>query len=1047
MDTVRESRWSQALRVTGLFDAPDTPGASALDAPARLAARLLRAPAALVALADGDRLVCLGATGPAGRWTGRDLAPHPPFRWILAADAPLAVTDVRADARLGGMSAVDGLEPRACAAFPLRAPDGEVLGVLCVLDVRPRGWDPRGLHLAGEVARSAEEQLAARLDEGRARLAAARLGTVLERSLDAFVSIDAAGTVTAWNPAAERLFGHSADEAVGRPVDELIVPRRFRPRLRDELDRVRRAGPPYPSGRRIELTAVDRTGRERPVEMALRVRTEQGEPVLHAFVRDIGHRVATRRRLEQERRFLTALMDSLDAGVVACDSDGTVVLVNQTLREIEPASRSGAGSPSPEELRKGDWNALYELYDSDGRTPLRPEEVPLARALRGERVDGCEVTARVTGTGTDLRRYLVNARPIEAADGRCLGAVAAIHDITERHRAELLRTAQEAVARVLAEAASSGQVAAGVTAAVAGTLGWTCGEYWQVDPDETVIRRLGLWVRPGRDLDALVRDEPDVFPRGGGLAGTVWVSARRAWIPDLAADPLDFTRKPAVLRVGLRAAMGLPVSSGRRVLGVLTFFADTVQEADDDLAAMLDGVCAHMGRYLEHRRSHELAVALDAERRHLDRIVAQIDDYVWTVEVTADGTVHPVYLDSDSSVVFGGRLPAGADAGAVMAELVHPDDRESFAAFHAAIADARPARLECRIIGLDGVTRWVWIRARPRREGDRLLVDGITSDVTERRRLAEQRELLLARWQEQVRRLRELDRMKDELVALVSHELRSPIGAIRGYASLLLDDPELSTEQRAFTDVIDRKSAHLQRLVDDLLDLARLDAGRIALEPRPVALDGLVRQAVDDHRPAATAKRLAVRAEAAAGLWVRADPVRLRQVLDNLLSNAVKYTPDGGEVIVIARPGDGIGDGGGGDDDGSENGNGGNSGDGGGNDSGNGSGNDSGNGSGSDSGNGSGSGSEDGRGGTVTVTVADTGIGIPAEQYPRLFGRFFRASTAVESGIKGTGLGLAITRAIVEAHGGTITASPREGGGTVFTLRLPSAGPPRGETP
>jgi signal transduction histidine kinase len=665
-------------------------------------------------------------------------------------------------------------------------------------------------------------------------------------------------------------------------------------------------------------------------------------------------------------------------------------------------------------MRKGDWNALYELYESDGRTPLRPEELPLVRALRGDRVDGCEVMARMPGTGMSLRRYLVNARPIEAADGRCLGAVAAIHDITERHRAELLRTAQEAVARVLAEAVSSEQAAAGVTAAVTGTLGWTCGEYWQVDPDETAIRRLGLWTRPGRDLDALTRDEPDVFPRGGGLAGVVWASARRIWIPDLAADPLDFNRKPAALRVGLRAAMGLPVCSGRRVLGVLTFFADTVQEADDeDLTAMLDGICAHMGRYLERRRAQELTLALDAGRRHLDRIVAQIDDYVWTVEVTADGAVRPVYLDSDSSVVFGGRLPADADAAAVMAERVHPDDRESFAAFHTTITAGRPARLECRIIGLDGVTRWVWIRARPRREGRRLLIDGITSDVTERHRLAEQRELLLARQQEQVRRLRELDRMKDELVALVSHELRSPIGAIRGHASLLLDDPELSAEQRTFADVIDRKSAHLQRLVDDLLDLARLDAGQIALDPRPVALDVLVRQAVDEHRPAATAKRLAVRAEAAAGLWVRADPVRLRQVLDNLLSNAVKYTPDGGEVTVTARPGEGDGEGGNGRD---------------------------GNGNGGD-----GKGRDgEGGGGTVTVTVADTGIGIPAEQYPRLFGRFFRASTAVESGIKGTGLGLAITRAIAEAHGGTITASPREGGGTVFTLRLP-AGPSQDE--
>ncbi|WP_191897482.1 sensor histidine kinase, partial [Planomonospora parontospora] len=110
-----------------------------------------------------------------------------------------------------------------------------------------------------------------------------------------------------------------------------------------------------------------------------------------------------------------------------------------------------------------------------------------------------------------------------------------------------------------------------------------------------------------------------------------------------------------------------------------------------------------------------------------------------------------------------------------------------------------------------------------------------------------------------------------------------------------------------------------------------------------------------------------------------------------LLSNAVKYTPEHGTVTVTAG---GDGDGGKADES-----------------------------------------------GTATVTVADTGIGVPAEEYPRLFDRFFRASTAVESGITGTGLGLAVTKAVVEAHGGTITAAPRQGGGTVFTVRLPTAGP------
>nr|BFE81358.1 hypothetical protein GCM10020093_039590 [Planobispora longispora] len=325
----------------------------------------------------------------------------------------------------------------------------------------------------------------------------------------------------------------------------------------------------------------------------------------------------------------------------------------------------------------------------------------------------------------------------------------------------------------------------------------------------------------------------------------------------------------------------------------------------------------------------------------------------------------------------------------MMAERVHPEDRAAYAAFVRELcAGEHPVEIECRILGLDERTRWVWIRAIPRHEGDRLFVDGISTDITERHQLADQRERLLDQQQRQVRQLQELDRMKDELMALVTHELRNPIGAIRGYAEMLTDDPELSHAQRAFVEVIDRKSAHLQRLVDDLLDLARLQAGYIAIEARECDLARLVRQAVEDHRPAALAKRLTLAADLPGHLPVHADALRLRQVLDNLLSNAVKYTPDGDR--------------------------------------------------------------HRGRGTrrrrrcrepSVVLTVADTGIGIPAEQYGRLFERFFRASTAREAGVKGTGLGLAITKAIVTAHGGAITAAPGEGGGTVFTVILP-VGPP-----
>jgi signal transduction histidine kinase len=669
-----------------------------------------------------------------------------------------------------------------------------------------------------------------------------------------------------------------------------------------------------------------------------------------------------------------------------------MIVVNQPLRQTREQK------PDLHVLELGE---AFGLLAADGRTPLRGAQVPLARALAGEHVDGQQIVMRPPDAAA--RRFAVNGRPIDAPDGRRLGAVVTLDDITGRHRAEVLRTAQHAAAQVLADAASTQEAASGVVAAVTDALDWTCGEYWQVDEDQTVITRIGSWRRPGRDLSAFTGEQPVVFPRGKALPGLAWERGEPIWIADLAGDPCEFSRKPAALEAGLRCILALPVRSGGHVLGVLLFATDHPQPPDHDLAGLLDGVCAHVGRYMERRRAEELTVALAESRRQFDRIINQLTDKAWTVEIRPDGTARPVYVNTEHTTVFGGRLHLDPDDDfiAVMLRFVHPGDHDAFHAYCDQLIAGERAELEYRLIGLDGVTRWIWSRGAPRREGRRLLIDGISTDVTERRRLAEERERLLAQQRQQVERLRELDAMKDDLMAMASHELRNPIGIIRSYAEMLAEAPGLPEEYRAFIEVIDRKSDHLQNLVDDLLDLARLDAGRVVVDARPVWLTRLVRQAVDEHQAAAAAKRITLSAELPHHLHVHADPVRLRQVLDNLLSNAIKYTPDGGTVTVTADHDTGASpspstDPGGGQE----------------------------------------------REGAVMVTIADTGIGIPAEQYEQLFSRFFRASTARAAGIKGTGLGLDITKAIVEAiveaHSGTVTAAPRQGGGTVFTVCLPA---------
>ncbi|GAA0571861.1 hypothetical protein GCM10010172_65470 [Paractinoplanes ferrugineus] len=971
----------QILHDTHLLDTAEA--VPSLDRLTRLVARLTGAPVALVSLVDKDRQFFASAVGLDPPLAAERQTPLSQSwcKHLVTRDGPLIIEDAAADPLVCD-SLTDGtIALRSYAGFPLLAPGGQVLGSFCVADVCPRDWTDAEVSVIRDLAGAASTEIALRLAHADRSNTAERLQAVLDGMQDAFVTIDMDGAVTAWNAAAERLFGRPADAVIGRPVTELIVSPRFRPAHERGFAAARINGTLTKAGQRLEVPAIDDTGREFPVEMLLQVGREHGKPVFHAFIHDISDRKAAQQQLEYERTFLQSLLDSLDTGVVACDRGGNLVLFNRALR--------GAGHAVEHLEKAGKWPDPYQQFAADGRRQLLPEEEPLNKAFAGIDVQGEELIIRIPGESP--RRFLANGRRIDAADGQPLGAVVAMHDITEQHRLETFRAAQHAVARALADAENAEDAAATTVAAVAEAFGWACGEYWHVhdgvDGGSGRIVRFCSWVAPGAGLSAFTGDQSISLHHGEGLAGKVWATGHARWIRDVQADTDDFTRRREAQQAGLHAAIGLPVRSGRRVLGVLTFFAETIED-DGELLAVLEGICAYIGQHIERRRADDLTLALAAARRDFNRVIERVNDFVWTVGI-ADGTVYLVYASPNSAGVFGDALPTDGDVAASVADRVHPDDLPMFHRFRRSLADTQEAQVEFRIRAADGRTRWIWTRATTRRDGASLFVDGISTDITERRQLAEQREQLVAQQKQQLDRLRELDRMKDELVAVVSHELCNPIATIRSYAEMLFDDVGLDADARNSIEVIDRHSARLQEIVNDLLDLARLDAGHVTIMPALTSLTSLIAQAVDDHRGRADAKRIGFVVDLPQNLPVRADPARLRQVFDNLIANAIKYTLDDGTIKIVAGVADG----------------------------------------------------------RILVDITDNGIGIPADQYHRLFSRFFRATTATQHGIKGTGLGLAIVKAIVTAHDGTITAHPAAGGGTTFTMELPVATvTPAGET-
>ncbi len=259
------------------------------------------------------------------------------------------------------------------------------------------------------------------------------------------------------------------------------------------------------------------------------------------------------------------------------------------------------------------------------------------------------------------------------------------------------------------------------------------------------------------------------------------------------------------------------------------------------------------------------------------------------------------------------------------------------------------------------------------------------------------------------------------MVSDVAHELRTPLSNIRGWLEAAQDG--LADPDPAFVSSLLEEAVQLQHIIDDLQDLAAADAGVLRLHPEPVRVGELLGQVAAAHQARADTAEVTLRVETADGRVpeVAADPVRLRQAVGNLVSNAVRHTPPGGTVTLRAYGG---GAAGGGAWSRSEDG----------------SGSDSPTGHGSEGG----SGSRGGSGfppGDVVIEVADTGTGIPAEDLPYVFDRFWRAEKSRSRRTGGSGLGLAIVRKLAEAHGGTAGAASTEGEGSVFSIRLPGPAP------
>ena len=363
------------------------------------------------------------------------------------------------------------------------------------------------------------------------------------------------------------------------------------------------------------------------------------------------------------------------------------------------------------------------------------------------------------------------------------------------------------------------------------------------------------------------------------------------------------------------------------------------------------------------------------------------------LETDADGRI--VLLNRGTEKMFGYTREELLGAGVEIlvpaaARSRHQQHREGYRAHPA----TRPMGIGMTLEGRkkDGSHIPVEISLSPVQTENGFRVTAIIRDVSERTRAEAALRAIQEKYTEELaernRELERANRLKSEFLASMSHELRTPLHTVIGFSELLGEELEgtLNEKQKRFVEHIHRDSLHLLDLINDVLDLSKIESGRLNLRPEVFDLPAVLEESLGSIRPQATLKSQTIETDVVSPLPLEADRLRIKQVLVNLLSNAVKFTPEGGLIRVTARA----------------------------------------------------------NGRKAVISVSDTGIGIPKSEHESIFDKFYQVSATTKGVREGTGLGLAITKHLVEAHGGEMSLESEPGKGSVFTFTIPLRGSFRG---
>ena len=590
----------------------------------------------------------------------------------------------------------------------------------------------------------------------------------------------------------------------------------------------------------------------------------------------------------------------------------------------------------------------------------------------------------LTPTG-DVRWMHGRGQAIAGEDGKTTAMRGTGRDITDEKRMQAALVKEGVLLRGLLQTVA---VAANEATTVKGAIqvaidqicsftGWPVGHAFLAKHQGQTLTSSGIW-----HLDDLERFEPFrrttesiELPPGVGMAGRVVATAAPAWVADLWTDPI-FSRQQAARTCGLHSAFAFPLSVGDDVTGVLEFFTTRSEPVDDQLLEVVTQVGKQLGLVVE--KTSAIEKLWSSNERHRAIVASASDAFI---EMDEQGLITNWNRSSEAMFGWSAEEAIGRELAAlVIPEQLRTAHREGLRRYLATGVGAVVSnRVQLEALHRDGdrfpVELAVWEVASDSSRFFNAFVRDMSQQKEAEEALASARDKAV-----------EASRLKSEFLANMSHEIRTPMNGVIGLTGLLLDTT-LDDTQRKYAEGVESAGNALLTVINDVLDLSKVEAGKTELEQ----VDFDLREVIEESAGLVSGPAAAKGIELATWCYpnlptaVRGDPVRLRQVLLNLVGNAVKFTEQG-QVVVQARPLE-----------------------------------------------------VDEERVIVRIDVIDTGIGIEAASFDRLFRSFSQADASTTRRYGGTGLGLALVARLVDLMGGEVGVESEPGRGSAFWFTVPLA--------